>query len=340
MTPTAKTTPAPVGAPVPMGKSTESPIMDLFHRHWPALTVLVVGIVGISIFQQVLPRMRADSQEASWELHRELTTSPGAFDAESVDDTLRQAREDDRIYKWVVLSGVQFSLRQGDKEALVKLRPAFQELADKGAFAGFGSFGEGGGDLANLINERIASELSGSTELPVFANPEPTGARIKISLTIGEGEVYAFVVGLYDDVAPEACGNFLAAVQALRLAEIAATPQGFHAAKFAGLAAIPAEGEDPVEPTGLPLERSWGHFNYMGALTTAPKPLTGAGAQDENSFLLTFADNLALDGTVTVFGKVVEGAEILADLAALGRDPNLPAQFASSVQIVGAEILN
>lgn len=151
--------------------------------------------------------------------------------------------------------------------------------------------------------------------------------RVKLETTKG-----TIVVELFENEAPQTVGNFISLVEQKFYDGVA-----FHRV----LPGFMAQGGDPKgDGSGGPgytiycectKENHRKHFRGSLSMAKTPAPNTG-GSQ----FFLTFRPTTHLNGQHTVFGRVIEGLDVLAKLQR--RDPNRAGQ-PDPDKIVKAEVL-
>lgn len=152
----------------------------------------------------------------------------------------------------------------------------------------------------------------------------------RVKLTTSKGEI---VVELFENEAPQTVANFLTLVK-----------QGFydgspfHRVLPTFMAQGGGKAEDSEKGPGycirsecsLPNHRN----HFRGALSMAHLP--GLPDSGSSQFFLNFRPTNHLDGEHTVFGRVLEGIEVLGDLQ--HRDPTKPNQPAPD-KIIKAEVI-
>jgi len=153
--------------------------------------------------------------------------------------------------------------------------------------------------------------------------------RVKLSTSAGD-----MVVELYENEAPNAVANFVSLVEK---GYYNGTP--FHRV----IPGFMAQGGDPTGTgTGGPgyviaceCEKPDTRMHFRGTLSMAHAGKDTGGSQ----FFLTFRPTEHLDGKHTVFGRVVEGDDVLAKLARTQDPEGQPLPGAQPDKIVKAEVL-
>jgi cyclophilin family peptidyl-prolyl cis-trans isomerase len=167
------------------------------------------------------------------------------------------------------------------------------------------------------------------------------GVALTTVESTGRGEV---IVELFEDQAPATVANFLNLVS-----QNFYDGTRFHAAEPANLVAggdPNSKGADPLKDGGggpgyvIPdeFDRADARGHFRGALGMGNNARPGtAGSQ----FYITFAPNKEMDGHFTVFGRVIEGQEVI-DRITLGRTNPRVGRFGNIVPgdlLVRAEIV-
>lgn len=152
----------------------------------------------------------------------------------------------------------------------------------------------------------------------------------RVKLTTTEGEV---VLELFEDHAPNAVANFITLVE-----------KGFYNGVIFHrvLPGFMAQGGDP-EGTGAggpgyniisEFDREDHRKHFRGSLSMAN---TGEPNSGGSQFFITYRATPHLDGRHTVFGRVIDGMEVVADFQEV--DPNNPDPRFEPTKIVEAEVL-
>lgn len=152
--------------------------------------------------------------------------------------------------------------------------------------------------------------------------------RVKISTTKGD-----IVVELFENEAPETVGNFVSLVENKFYDGLS-----FHRV----LPGFMAQGGCPIgDGTGDPGYKIYCECykddhrkHFRGSLSMAKGASKDSGG---SQFFLTFIPTVHLNGKHTVFGRVVEGLDVLAKIQRI--DPQGPRKSADVDKIVKAEVL-
>jgi cyclophilin family peptidyl-prolyl cis-trans isomerase len=172
------------------------------------------------------------------------------------------------------------------------------------------------------LNKVFASEKEWQAGHPeLFANPTPSANAPRVRFQTEAGD---FVVALYPEQAPLHAANFLEQVN-----EGVYNGLKFHRAAFGqmidtGDPSTGAEDSDPMTWGRQGVEGSieseeTGLYHFEGALSANKV----AGEEDSNASLVSILAQAAhyRDGTNVVFGTVVEGLDIVRDIAGRPSDP-------------------
>lgn len=282
----------------------DTPLFDWLKKNRIFLFVLVLLVVGIQGYQYFAPALKLKKQTESWMLFDSISADLVADYDANLSAGLAQAKGYPLIYPPIVFTATRVGLMEGKTEALNTLEPVLEELVStSGQWKTISESGEVSPIAAELLARVRDYQATGGTR---FENPEPTGPRIKISVTSSNGDVYDIVAGLYDDRAPAASAAFLVAVENEQL-------NGIEVAAFGTTLSIKDFNPDAEE--ALPLERQFGLFHLAGCLSTTMKP-GEPGAQEPDSVILYLQDSTSVDGGSSVFGSVVEGLDALQEALA------------------------
>ncbi|RMH04999.1 MAG: hypothetical protein D6702_01450 [Planctomycetota bacterium] len=300
------------GAHIP-DLSPENPAVTWAKENKGYLAFLLLVITVTASWNYFWPRYKRQDLGASWSLYQELA-QPANFTADKIEETLSRARGDERIFPWLVQTGVSAAIQQEDLDALRILRGELEKLAQDPDLEGFRVVGDAG--LEPLFAHTLArvDQALDPNSTREFVNPAPTGPKVRFTVQVNGQDDYTFEAGLYPEAAPEACAWFLEAARNGDLVGRPGTRQGSFSFQFS------AEQPEGSEAKSLPLEVQWGFFHLQGALwlsrDTGGKPTEmKAGA-----FELGIMDAPHLDGQTTVFGHLTSGAEQLAGFAYQGPD--------------------
>ncbi|MCP4091958.1 MAG: peptidylprolyl isomerase [Planctomycetes bacterium] len=273
----------------------DTPLFDWLKKNRIFLLVLLVGIIGIAAYERFGPALRDKAQIESWTLFQTVTS--GLDLDENLASSLNLARENGRIYPWVVFGATKAALLQRNAAALETLKPELTTLASDGD-AWQVSSPSGAVSIASFLLERVNElETGGSKE---FANPAPTGASVRLVVTDSLETTYGLTIGTFEDAAPASTELFLSAVEAGTFNGVTIETFGGRTLKVPGLDA----------ESGAPLEREFGYFHLAGSVGMIQKPAS-PGEHEADGIQIMLEDNTFADGTSTVFGDITEGLEDL-----------------------------
>ena len=271
----------------------DTPLFDWLKKNRIFLLVLLIGIMAIAAYERFGPTLRDNAQIQSWTLFQTITS--GLDPDENLAASLEQARADDRIYPWVVFGATKAALLQRNTTALETLKPELTSLAS-GEDGWKLSTPSGAVTIASFLLERTNEMQAGGSK--EFANPEPTGAAVKVVVTDSLETTYELTIGTFEGAAPISSELFLSAVEA-------GTFNGVTIETFAGRSLkVPGLGAE----SGPPLEREFGYFHFAGSLSMIPKS-GSPGEQEADAIQILLEDNTFSDGTSTVFAAITEGLE-------------------------------
>jgi len=295
----------------------DTPLFDWLKKNRIFLLVLLLGILAMAANERFGPSLRNGRLTDSWSLFQTVTN--GLSLDENLASSLQLAREDDRIFPWVVFGATKAALLQNNLTALETLKPELEAL-NAGNAAGWKiSSPEGSLTIASFLLQRVSEMEKGGSK--VFLNPEPQGSKVKFLVKDSVETTYEFTVGLFENSAPGSSATFLAAVEAGNFNGIDLESFGGRTLKLKGLGA----------ETSPPLERDFGYFHLAGALSMIPKP-SSPGDQEIDALQILLEDNSFADGQATVFGVITEGFDELKT-AITSADPEI------SFSVTSASIL-
>ena len=304
---------------------------QLVDRLWkPAAAVAVVG-AGIIIGVQYSQAKEAETVSGQWDtLGTAMAVDPfsGQVRAEPADlSAVLGELEGTAAESWgqVALVSAHAAAREYDEAlaALGKVReeglPEFTEQLYP--------FGESGTQmtLADHLEKTISAQRKweeGRSSL--FANPDPPSGSPRARIETALGNV---VVELYQEEAPEHVANFL------KLAD-----EGFYAGTkiHRVVPGFMIQGGDPNTKEGDP--GTWGQggpgykvdaeenelHHFRGVLSAAKQP--GEKQSSGSQFFITTNNAFHLDAQHVVYGKVVEGMDVVDQIVAGEIDPQSPSR--------------
>lgn len=277
----------------------DTPLFDWLKKNRFFLFALVLLVIGIQGFQYFAPALKLKKQTESWMLFDAITADfTTDFDG-NLSAGLAQAKDYPIIYPPIVFTATRVALIEDNANALTTLKPVLEDLvANAGHWRTLSEAGEMNSIAGELLARVKDYQATGGVQLE---NPEPTGTKVKISVTSSSGKTYDVIAGLYEDLAPAACAAFLAAVENEQL-------NGLELTAFASSLAFKDFNPDAEE--GLPLERRFGLFHLAGSLSTSMMP-GEPSKQVADSVVIYLQDSTNVDGGSSVFGSLTEGLEPL-----------------------------
>ncbi|MFK5955631.1 MAG: peptidylprolyl isomerase [Planctomycetota bacterium] len=282
----------------------DTPLFDWLKKNRFFLFALALLVVGIQGFQYFAPAFKLKKQTEAWRVLDTINADLAGDFEQSLPKSLAQAKNYPLIYPVFVFTSTRSALIAGYSESMTPLKSALEDLqSSAGAWKAVSENGKVTTVAAELLARVIDYQAKGGT---TWENPEPQGARVKVSITSSNDSTYDLIVGLYSDRAPAASAAFLAAVENEQLNGLDMSAFGY---------SLSIKDFNPDAEEGLPNERQFGLFHLAGALSTTAKP-GEPGIQEADSVVFFIQDNLNADGTSSVFGSIVEGLEGLQDALA------------------------
>jgi cyclophilin family peptidyl-prolyl cis-trans isomerase len=284
------------------------------------LILLAVVLLGGGALGWYLPRAKQADLQNSWGLLSQFTTELQAAQSYAdVNSALLPVQVDDRAYPWALARAVTWAAYKQDAEAIDALEAKLGELDSNAAQMKVLEGGQSAPFLAVL-----KSRLNG---LKAVAEMDPapaaaTGPKIKFTLTSSGGTTYELMYQLYGKSAPQTTAHFLARLEsgAFDGATIAPSTQGNF--QLTGL----AEDDAPA----LPIEKAFGYFHANGSLSTIIQNGGNPGDQSPSKLQFFGSAQYAQDGITTVLGQLLEGEEILQQIASMERSTESPGSFAET----------
>lgn len=300
----------------------------LVERYWkPAAVLAVLATVAVILWQyQHHTRRQADDQ--SWEkltaiAPEDPSTGTLRGPAKELEDLAGQVKGT-QAGPWALLIAAQSAItaREWDRvdSLLGRLRSEYPDhplVRDTLAF----DAADRKESLVSQLEKRVKTLRAWADAHPtLYRNAELPADAPRVRLNTDRGPV---VVGLYTALAPKHCENFLKLVK-----------EGFYAGtKFHSVVrGAYVQGGDPNTKTDA--IDSWGKggpgynlepeandlHHFMGYLASAPDPK--GGAISGSQFFLTTEDALTFETNSVVFGKVLEGIDILRQMSLASVVPN------------------
>lgn len=290
-----------------------------------SLLFLAALLLGGGAVMWYLPRAAAQGKQASWQRYSDFQQSLMTADTEEdLNAALVAVEGDDRVYPWALSYAVTWAAQMSKDDAtLALLENRLSSLPDSAT--GAKVLNEGTSvDVVDAVEARLKG-LKAISELK--ATPlEPTGSKLRVTLTDAEGKSYAMVYQLYEEQSPVASAWLLGLVDAGSFAEskLVPSPQnGFQ------IDQIPSE----EDATSLSVEKTWGVFHGSGTLCTMLESGGDPGEQSLTRLQFLGRDLFGQDGVTTVIGKIVEGQDQLDAISALERSAEDSLAFASAMSL-------
>ena len=297
-------------------------------RHWVKAAVVAVAIAGFILFNQYQAEQAAAQVNQSWSrlmgaveedgmgrlaadpavvtgLEAELAGTPAGpwslyFKAQGLRD---EGRYDDAI-----ASLIEIKNQYPDHPLVTETETYGEEITPLNAI--------------ERLSKVFTSEKEWRTEHPeLFGNPEPAAGATRVRFQTDAGD---FTVALYADRAPLHAENFVNQVT-----EGAYNGMKFHRSAFGQM----IDTGDPTTRDEASDPMAWGRQGVEGTVEDEDSGLSHfagalsanrvAGEETSNASLISILAQAAhyRDGTNVVFGTVVEGMDIVRDIASRPSDP-------------------
>jgi hypothetical protein len=290
-----------------------------------SLLFLAALLFGGGAVLWYLPRAATAGKQASWQRYSDFQQALMTADTEDdLNAALAAVEGDDRIYPWALSYAVTWAAQMSKDDATLALLENRLSALPDGA-VGIKVFNEGTSvDVASAVATRVRGlkAISNLKATPI----EPTGGKVRVTLTDAEGEIYAMVYQLYEEQTPIASAWLLGLIDAGSFAEskLVPSPQnGFQ------IDQIPAEKDAAT----LSVEKVWGAFHGTGTLCTMLESGGDPGEQSLTRLQFLGRDLFGQDGVTTVIGKIIEGQDQLDAISALERSTESFLSFASAMSL-------
>lgn len=317
----------------------ESDFQRFVERHWKSGAVVALGIAGGILARQWLQARSTEQRSESWQRLAQVVQLEGRIQPTSPESLASMASEleGSAAAPWAKGLEVGAHVQEGSfGAATASLAELEASHPDHPLVAFPFPAGEAGAaPLPQQVRSHL-QELEAWREAhgEIFRNPPLAEDAPRVRLETDEGDI---VLGLDAERAPRHVENFLELVQ-----------EGFYEGTLFHrvLGGFMIQGGDPNTREGEP--ETWGqggpgytiaredsglkHFRYVLAAAKKPGETESSGSQ----FYITVGTPHHLDGEHTVFGRVVEGEEVVDAIAAGEAEGGRPKE---PVAVTGAEML-
>lgn len=286
-----------------------------------SLLFLAALLLGGGAVMWYLPRATAANQQAAWQKYSEFQQSLITADTEDdLNAALSVVEGNKEVYPWALAAAVSWAARlDKDDATLALLENRLNSLPDNATGAKVLQ-NDTSVDVADAVESRLAG-LRALSELE--AKPiEPTGSKIKVTLTNDAGTSYEIVYQLYEEQAPVASAWILGLIDEGGFADAKPVPSPQNGFQLSGIATT-------EEDARLMVEKAWGCFHSSGTLCTVLESGGDPGQQSRARLQFLGRDLYGQDGVTTVIGKVIEGEDNLAVLGELERSSENPQEYAA-----------
>lgn len=290
-----------------------------------SLLFLAALLLGGGAVMWYLPRAAAKGQQASWQRYSDFQQALMTADTDDDLNAAFAAVEDDKqVYPYSVSYALTWAAQMSKGEStLALIENRLRSLPDDAARVKVLNDGVSVG-MITAVKSRLEG-LRAIAELK--ATPlEPSGSKLRVTLTDAEGKSFEMVYQLYEEQSPIASAWLLGLVDAGSFAEskLVPSPQnGFQ------IDQIPSTEDD----ASISVEKAWGAFHSSGTLCTMLESGGDPGEQSLTRLQFLGRDLFGQDGVTTVIGKIVEGQDQLDTISALERSTEDSLAFASAMSL-------
>ncbi len=298
------------------------------EKHWVKGAAVALVIAALILFTQFQAEQEAEKVNQSWSRLMTAVEEDGmgrlVADPE-VMAGIRAELEGTVAGPWSLYLEAQGLRDEGRyDEAIAALVQIPDRYPDHPLITETRTYGESITPLNAIerLNKVFTSEKEWREQRPeLFGNPEPTASAPRVRFQTDAGD---FVVALYSEKAPLHAENFLAQVN-----EGTYNGLTFHRAAFGQM----IETGDPTTRDAESDPMAWGRQGVEGSVESEDTGLYHfggalsankvAGEEGSNASLIAILAQPAhfRDGNNVVFGTVVEGLDVVRDIAGRPNDP-------------------
>lgn len=286
-----------------------------------SLLFVAALLLGGGAVMWYLPRAKAAESQTAWQKYSEFQQTLLTTDTDDdLNAALASVEGNDKVYPWALAAAVSWAARMDKDDATLSLlENRLSSLPDNATGAKVLQDGTSV-DVADSLESRLTGlrALSQLEAEPV----EPSGSKIKVTLTNEAGTNYEIVYQLYENEAPVASAWLLELVDEGGFGEAKPVPAPQNGFQVSG---IPTTEED----ANLMVEKAWGCFHSSGTLCTVLESGGDPGQQSRARLQFLGRDLYGQDGVTTVIAKVVEGEDNLAILGELEGSTENPQEYAA-----------
>ena len=323
-----------------------SALRGWIDRYWKFGAAIVVIVSGWLIYQTRAKAARKELSEAGWSrLLQTATEDPRTGTLSGTPEDLRRLEseiKDSPAAAWSLYIAATSAVDKHDfdaaEAALAELRrnhPTHPLVAQ--TFSANGT--TAAESVVDELTRRIAAQKSfTASHSGLFENPALPADAPRVRLNTDKGPI---VIGLYTDRAPKYVENFLKLVR--DGSYVGTKFHSIHKGEY-------VQGGDPNSIAGAP--ETWGKGgpgytlerepdqlrNFAGVISAVPAP-GEAKMVSGSQFAITTADAHRLDDTHIVFGRVVEGMELVREIEQSPIADNAFDQPRDPVTVQSAEVL-
>jgi cyclophilin family peptidyl-prolyl cis-trans isomerase len=325
----------------------KSALVGFVEKHWIKAAVAAALLTAFILWQQYQRGQEAARVDESWnKLMAAVDETPnGGFIGDpAVLQTLSTELEGTIAGPWALFLRAQSLREEGSyDEAVAALLQLKKEYPEHPLVRDIYKYGDAVTPLSAV--EHLSKVFEGEkewreTQPGLFGNPEPPADAARVRIVTEHGDI---LLALYSDRAPLHSANFLAQVEAGVYDGLL-----FHRASMGdGL-----KTGDPATAEPESNRMTWGRgesegfveaedssLSHFGGFLSAT-PAAGGEGSSKSLITITANGNHALDTNHVVFGKVIEGIDVVVDIASHPVDqaqtPLEPVKITSMAVIPGA----
>ena len=333
---------------VTIAPTSESPVQTFVQRTWKIGVLLALVVLGIAVANHYMRKKAVEAEHEGWDRFRQdVELGSSLFGGITVPSsatlaTLADEVADEPAGPWAtgLLIHQQIAERKYN-EAIEQLQKLQRTYPDHPLAAGVFRFDEDGSPEAFQDHVYRNVEALRSWEqkhASLFENPPLPADAPKVRLNTSKGSI---LVGLYADKAPQHVENFLKLCR-----------EGYYAGtRFHRIdRSFMIQGGDP-NSRDLANPSEWGmggpdykiepepsdlrHFPYVLAAAKTATDRESSGSQ----FYITVGSPHHLDGVHTIFGVVLDGKNVVDEIAAGEIEPDTADRPRDPVELRSTDVV-
>jgi cyclophilin family peptidyl-prolyl cis-trans isomerase len=313
--------------------SEKSGLQETVERYWKPAALAFVAIAFLIIFSQFQSQKERTAADDSWNtlaavIDIDQVVRPGGLPEPSVLGPLADALRETETGPWAMVLEARSLIDAGEYEraraVLDEMEKAYPDHALVSAEYRSPEAGETAGLLARMRENARARAESEASHPRLESPPEVPDGSPQVRIETDRGPI---VVGLYADRAPQHVENFLKlcregyydGTRFHRVVEDLLIQGGDPNTRDAEDVASWGQG-GPGYTIPPEITDAW-HFRGMLAAAKEPGEIESSGSQ----FYITAQDARQFDKQHTVFGRVLEGMDLVEEIAAETSETERPA---------------